>query len=135
MSILEQHNLFYKSFGAESFTFKKELTRLVNKYSLDTQCDTADYILADYLERCLDNFKISFEFRRLTQHKLYESDETHILAHQEWILEDGKWVGKGWWCLDNPMKFPVKDESWALEEVKEFDINRNPTVAIFKRIK
>lgn len=36
--------------------FKKELTSLLNKYSWDKACETPDYILADYVERCLNNY-------------------------------------------------------------------------------
>ena len=33
--------------------FKKDLTSLLNRYSWDNACETPDYILADYLEKCL----------------------------------------------------------------------------------
>ena len=36
--------------------FKKELSSLLNRYSWDTACETPDYILADYVERCLLNY-------------------------------------------------------------------------------
>lgn len=36
--------------------FKKELTALLNRYSWDSACETPDYILADYIERCLNNY-------------------------------------------------------------------------------
>lgn len=35
--------------------FKKELTSLLNRYKWDSACETADYILADYVEICLEN--------------------------------------------------------------------------------
>lgn len=35
--------------------FKKELISLLNSYGWDGACEMADYILADYVERCLDN--------------------------------------------------------------------------------
>lgn len=37
--------------------FKKELEKLVNKYSKDNAADTPDFILADYLIGCLDVFE------------------------------------------------------------------------------
>ena len=36
--------------------FKKELTSLLNRYGYDTVCETPDYLLADYVERCLANY-------------------------------------------------------------------------------
>jgi len=41
----------------EKPTFEKELESLLNKYSKDSSSATPDFILADYLVRCLDNFK------------------------------------------------------------------------------
>lgn len=35
--------------------FKKELISLLNRYGWDGACEMADYILADYVERCLEN--------------------------------------------------------------------------------
>lgn len=36
--------------------FKEELTVLINKYSLENKSNTPDYILADYLMSCLNQF-------------------------------------------------------------------------------
>lgn len=36
--------------------FKKELTSLLNRYGYDTTCETPDYILADYIGKCLENY-------------------------------------------------------------------------------
>lgn len=36
--------------------FKKQLTSLINRYGYDSACETPDYILAEYLEKCLVNF-------------------------------------------------------------------------------
>ena len=36
--------------------FKKELAELINRYSLENGSNTPDYILAEYLVRCIDNF-------------------------------------------------------------------------------
>lgn len=36
--------------------FKEELTNLLNRYGYDTACDTPDYILADYIGKCLENY-------------------------------------------------------------------------------
>jgi hypothetical protein len=36
--------------------FTKELTALINKYAIENQSDIPDYILANYLVNCLQNF-------------------------------------------------------------------------------
>lgn len=36
--------------------FKKELTSLLNRYGYDTVCEAPDYILADYIGKCLENY-------------------------------------------------------------------------------
>ena len=35
--------------------FKKELISLLNRYEWDSACEMADYVLANYVERCLEN--------------------------------------------------------------------------------
>ena len=37
-------------------TFLKELTALINKYSLENKSNTPDFILANYLTHCLELF-------------------------------------------------------------------------------
>lgn len=37
-------------------SFVKELEELINRHSLETGCDTPDFILAKYLEKCLYNY-------------------------------------------------------------------------------
>lgn len=44
--------------------FRSELIALLNKFSKENGSDTPDYILADYLISCLDNFNISVNARR-----------------------------------------------------------------------
>lgn len=36
--------------------FKAELAMLLDKYGLSTACKTLDYVLADYVEKCIQNF-------------------------------------------------------------------------------
>ena len=36
--------------------FEKELEQLINKHSKENGSNTPDFILAEYLLRCLDNF-------------------------------------------------------------------------------
>lgn len=36
--------------------FVSELTALINKYSIENNSDTTDFILAEYLVNCLDSF-------------------------------------------------------------------------------
>lgn len=44
-------------------SFLSELTALINKHSLEGGSNTADYILADYLSRCLENFDLTIQAR------------------------------------------------------------------------
>lgn len=37
-------------------SFEKELEQLINRYSLENESDTPDFILADYLRACLETF-------------------------------------------------------------------------------
>jgi len=39
--------------------FGKELEQLINKYSLERMSNTPDYILSEYLIRCLSNYAIA----------------------------------------------------------------------------
>lgn len=50
-------------------SFLSDLTSLINKHSLEGGSNTADYILADYLSRCLENFDLTIQAR---------SNQTHI---------------------------------------------------------
>lgn len=36
--------------------FEEELRELLNRYSMENDSDTPDFILANYLSRCLDNW-------------------------------------------------------------------------------
>lgn len=38
-------------------TFKDELTQLINKYSIENESSTPDFILAKYLDSCLFSFR------------------------------------------------------------------------------
>lgn len=38
-------------------TFKSELEELINKHNMEDGSDTADYILAEYLMKCLTAFE------------------------------------------------------------------------------
>lgn len=44
--------------------FEKELSGLINKHSLENESDTPDYILADYLNRCLFAFNCATRKRK-----------------------------------------------------------------------
>jgi len=43
--------------------FTEELRNLINRYSKENNSDTPDFILARYLENCLDNFKYAIRAR------------------------------------------------------------------------
>ena len=43
--------------------FEKELERLINCHSLENESDTPDYILAEYIQDCLDAFRNAVKTR------------------------------------------------------------------------
>jgi uncharacterized Fe-S cluster-containing MiaB family protein len=43
--------------------FEKELEQLINKFSLENDSNTPDFILAQYLIECLHSFNKSIEIR------------------------------------------------------------------------
>ena len=45
--------------------FKEALTKFLNMNNIDTFCQTPDYILADYLVKCLHNFAVTLSFREV----------------------------------------------------------------------
>ena len=44
-------------------TFRKEVEELVNRLSIDNECNTPDFILADYLVNCLQNYHETIKLR------------------------------------------------------------------------
>lgn len=44
-------------------TFERELGELINKYSREVDSHTPDFILAAYIERCLENWAESIQAR------------------------------------------------------------------------
>lgn len=43
--------------------FMKELSVLLNRYGKDSDTNTPDYILAEYLENCIDSFERAIDLR------------------------------------------------------------------------
>lgn len=43
--------------------FEKELEKLINRLSLESLCDTPDYILAAYLKSCLVDYAVAVRAR------------------------------------------------------------------------
>jgi hypothetical protein len=43
--------------------FKAELMTILNRYSMENGSDTPDFILADYLIKCLDVFDVTMAHR------------------------------------------------------------------------
>jgi hypothetical protein len=43
--------------------FQKELAALINKHSVENESDTPDFILAEYLNTCLDAFGAAMDAR------------------------------------------------------------------------
>lgn len=51
-------------------SFKKELSSLINKYSLESKSGTPDFILADYLVTCLE----SWDKTQVNRQRWYSDD-------------------------------------------------------------
>jgi len=64
----------------EGTTFVAELENIINKYSKEGGSKTPDFILANYLARCLNNFDMTIQDRE----KFYGRGEA----------EDGSILGK-----------------------------------------
>lgn len=47
-----------------SVEFKKELEQLINRHSIDNDLNTADFILADYLNSCLYIYETATEAQK-----------------------------------------------------------------------
>lgn len=56
-----------------SEAFERELTVLINKYSVDAATNTPDYILARYLVSCAEAFQLAIAERQV-HHGRPESD-------------------------------------------------------------
>lgn len=48
---------------AATAAFQNELATLINKYSKEARSDTPDFVLAQYLERCLEAFSYAVRYR------------------------------------------------------------------------
>jgi len=71
--------------------FEKELASLLNKYSMENETNTPDFILAKYLIKCLDAWTWSCN-RRTCWYKPEErkNDEEPISGYDKVFREDGK---------------------------------------------
>lgn len=49
--------------AAPTNDFRSEIKALINKHSMENSSNTPDYILADYLIRCIDNFTETTQVR------------------------------------------------------------------------
>ena len=55
---------FLKRKEKNNKSFKKELENLINRYNMENSSNTPDFILAEYLMGCLENFNKSVKKRR-----------------------------------------------------------------------
>lgn len=59
-----------------SETFEKELQSLINRHSKENDSDTPDYLLAEYLVKCMDNYALIIKKRDAWfGHKPWSEDE------------------------------------------------------------
>ena len=45
--------------------FRKELQQLINRHSLENGSGTPDFVLADYLVKCLQNFNDAYRSKEI----------------------------------------------------------------------
>jgi len=75
-------------------TFRSELEQLINKYSLENGSDTPDFILTEYLQRCLENFDITVQQReqwydRSIDKPFFRASEVNAEPHEHVFDSDG----------------------------------------------
>jgi hypothetical protein len=75
-------------------TFRLELTELINKYSLENGSNTPDFILGEYLLRCIENFDITLQqreqwFGRPNENRYFRADEIIAESHEHVFDSDG----------------------------------------------
>lgn len=69
--------------------FKRDLQALLNRYSMENESDTPDYMLAHYLVQCLEAFELA------------------VRARETWYGRP-KLVKKGKWSVDQKQR-EIKD--------------------------
>jgi hypothetical protein len=57
--------------------FKKELEQLINKYSIDNESNTPDFILAEYLSNCLTTFYVAVKMR-----STWHEEKKHLFQNE-----------------------------------------------------
>lgn len=63
-------------------TFEKELEHLINKYSIDNQCNTPDFILAKYMVKSLEPLRKMID-TRAEWYGHTECDHTTDVLHKK----------------------------------------------------
>ena len=63
--------------------FRKELETLINKHSLENGSDTPDFILADYVCKCLKNFDEIIQAREQWYGRDLKRTNQEIAPNQE----------------------------------------------------
>ena len=78
----------------EKPTFEKELEELINRHSKENGSDTPDFILAEYLLGCLNNFNTTIKERESWYGRQLKNNQTPSS-----LPDDG---GEKTVCTDNP---------------------------------
>ena len=59
-------------------TFERELRGLINRYSKENGSNTPDFLLAEYLIRCLENWDISIKQRECWYGRVPKAAEVQL---------------------------------------------------------
>lgn len=61
--VVDIHNKSGRQGDVMGEEFKKRLSSLLNEFSIENDSDTPDFMLAEYLVRCLENFGVTVKDR------------------------------------------------------------------------
>jgi len=64
--------------------FEQELTKLLNKYSIENGCNTPDFILSKYIINCLKNFNVMINSREIWYGRLRQDETPNSILDNEY---------------------------------------------------
>ena len=91
-------------------SFRKELEELLNKWSMENGSNTPDWILAGYVESCIESFDSGVNFRQQWHEaqavslpvRVVEQRDAPVHSEQNgaWLCPDcgEEWPEHHWWC-------------------------------------
>jgi hypothetical protein len=100
-------------------TFDDYLRRGINHHSLEAGSDTPDFILAEYLRRCLENFDLTMQHRATWFEPQDGAEDVVPLVEtpsQEYrMLKVGETISRGDECCSGGQWFPTVEATWDVK--------------------